>query len=395
MAEPRQPNALIASVETFCLSFGPDGTPLDHAPEYAVAENRPTIYPKGRETLFVKVTSASGAVGWGEGLAPVAPRIAAAIVTDLLAPSLIGADAANVRPLRHRLGELMRERGHLLGHQADALAAVDIAVWDLLGQVTGLSVAALLGGAFRYEIPSYVTSVGGTTDAERADRVAELHSTGVQNVKLHLGNGVAEDLATFDAVANQTPAAAVAVDAHCVYDLPDALRLARGLDSRGAWFLESALAAENLKGHAELAAAVDLPIAGGEALRNHFEAADWIAAGAYDYLQPDIGRTGITEGNLIATLAEAAYRPILPHHSAALGVALAAGLHVAAAAPNAPFFEYGPSTVELANRLLRVGIRAEPDRLVLPDGPGLGIEVDEDAVRASAYLHSGSPSQLK
>jgi galactonate dehydratase len=294
---------VIRSVETFPLRLTADGQRADNS-GYAVAANRPTIYAAGRETLFVRIESEQGDVGWGEALAPVAPRVPAAIVEDLLTPAMIGADAADVKPLRHRLGELMRERGHLVGHQADALAAVDIALWDLLGHATGLPVANLLGGAYRRTIPSYVTSVGGSTDAERAQAIRELWAGGARRFKLHLGNGVDADLASYAAAAGAVPEAQVAVDVHCVYDVPDALRLGRELQARGAWFLESALPAENLRGYAELAARLDLPIAGGEAFRNRYEVADWLAASALDYLQPDIGRTGITEGDAIWDLAK-------------------------------------------------------------------------------------------
>ncbi len=388
---PGRPELIIDRVEAFPLTLTGDGRPDPAGARYQVGRNRPTIYPAGRETLFVRLETTSGQVGWGEALAPAAPRVPAAIVTDLLAPALLGADAAEVRPLRFRLGELMRERGHLVGHQADALAAVDIALWDLLGHATGLSVATLLGGAYRRTIPSYVTSVSGATDQARAETIAGLIGGGASRFKLHLGNGVDADLRSFDAAAEaarQLPEAKIAVDAHCVYDGPDALRLARELGARGAWFLESALPAEHLAGYADLAARTDLPIAGGEAFRHRSEVVQWLRADALDYYQPDIGRTGITEGVAIAELVNAAYRPILPHHSAALGLALVAGLHVAATAQNPPVFEYGPATVAAANRLLIEPIRTGPDHYLLPTGPGLGVTVDEDAIRAAAATRS-------
>ncbi|MFC7622252.1 mandelate racemase/muconate lactonizing enzyme family protein [Microlunatus sp. GCM10028923] len=387
-AAPGRPELIISSVEAFPLTLTGDGRPDPAGARYHVGRNRPTIYPTGRETLFVRIETESGHVGWGEALAPAAPRVPAAIVTDLLTPALVGADAAEVKPLRFRLGELMRERGHLVGHQADALAAVDIALWDLLGVATGLSVATLLGGAYRREIPSYVTSVGGATDEARGETIMKLIEGGASRFKLHLGNGVDADLRSFDVAAAAGRAALpdvkIAVDSHCVYDGADALRLARELGARGAWFLESALPAEHAAGYAELAARADLPIAGGEAFRHRTEVTQWLRMDALDYYQPDIGRTGITEGAAIAELVNAAYRPILPHHSAALGLALVAGLHVAATAQNAPYFEYGPATVEAANRLLTTPLEARPDHYRLPTGPGLGVTVDEDAIRSAA-----------
>lgn len=376
---------VIKSVETFVLRIPPAGeTAAPRGQRYQVAANRGTLYSRATETMFVRIESEHGSVGWGEGLAPVAARVPAAIVADLFTPILVGADASDVRPLWHRLAETMRERGHLVGHQADALAAVDIALWDLLGNALGVPVARLLGGAYRRDIPTYATQVPGSDDAMRAESAAKLHASGVRRFKLHLGNGVAADLASYDAVAAAAPDSLIAMDAHCVYDLPTAIRLARGLDERGAWFLESALTAENIGGHAALAAAVDTPVAVGEALRNRYEAAEWISRDAVDFLQPDIGRTGITEGMAIGVLAGAAYRPILPHHSVALAPALVAALHVCAATENMPAFEYAHRSVALANELLREPLVIAPDHLPLPEGPGLGIAVDEDKVRALA-----------
>lgn len=372
---------VIASVEAIPVRVCLDGSPDASGPDYQAPAERPTIYSPSRESVFVRIESEDGLVGWGEALVPVGPRVVAAIVEDLLVPALVGADAADVRPLRARLGDLMRERGHLVGHQADALAAVDIALWDLLGHATGLPVATLLGGAFQRRIPSYVTSVGPATDAGTAQG---LWDDGVRRFKMHLGPDVDAALTAFDAFQAMLPAAVVAADLHCRLGPASALRLAQGLQDRGAWFVESALPAEYLRGYADLAAAVQVPIAAGEAHRNRFEVADWLAANALDFYQPDIGRTGITEGNAIATLVNTAYRPILPHHSAALGLALAAGLHVAAAAENAPFFEYSPATLALANSVLAEPIQADADAYLLPDGPGLGVVVDEDKVRAAA-----------
>ncbi|SEE52100.1 mandelate racemase/muconate lactonizing enzyme family protein [Jiangella alba] len=374
----------IRSVETFILRIAPDGSARPSAGAYYVSAGRPTIYPRGRETLLVRVEAEGGLVGWGECLAPVAPRIPAAIVTDLLVPAMIGEDASHPRPLRWRLGELMRERGHLVGHQADALAAVDIAVWDLAGKASGLSLAQLLGGSFRKHVDAYVSQVPGDVPAEKADSAARLHGQGMRRFKLHLGQGVDSDLAMYDAVVAAVADAQVAVDVHGVYSRRDALRLGAALDERGCWFLESPLPIEDLAGHAELTDRLRTPIATGEALRNRYEVASWLERDAFDILQPDIGRTGITEGFAMAMLANTAFRPVMPHHSTALGVAVAAGLHVAATAEDAHCFEYQPGAVDAGNRLLREPIVVASDGFALPVGPGLGIDVDEAAVRAAA-----------
>lgn len=279
----------------------------------------------------------------------------------------------------------MRERGHLVGHQADALAAVDIALWDLTGRLTGRRVVDLLGGAFREEIPTYLSTVLGTTETESAARATQLHDDGIRAVKLHIGHGVEVDLATVRAVRDAVQGMRVAVDVHGVYGVPDALRLARGLEELGAWFLESPLLPEDLRGHAELSARAGLPIAAGEALRNRFEYAQWLDARALRIAQPDVARTGLTEAMSIVEACDARHVPVAPHHAGSvLGVGLAAGLHLSAAIPTLTAFEYQPPSVDAAARMLEEPLPVGPASMQLPEGPGLGIEVDVDAVRSFA-----------
>ncbi|GAA4208676.1 mandelate racemase/muconate lactonizing enzyme family protein [Actinocatenispora rupis] len=342
-----------------------------------------SLYSPAFETVLVRVDTADGYTGWGEALAPVGPEIVAAVVDRLLAPALVGADETQIRPLWTMLSGLMRERGHLVGHQADALAAVDIALWDLRGRTTGRPVAELLGGAYRTHVPTYVSGLPRPTDAERVELAREWVAKGVRHVKLALGHGVDADLATYDAVAAVHPDLRVAIDAHWAYDLADALRLGRALDERRAWFLEAPLVPEDVTAHTELAAALVTPVAIGESLRNRYEFREWLARRALDLCQPDVARTGLTEAMSVVELAAAHHVPVAPHHSVGLGVALAAGIHLAAAVESLPAFEYQPGTLPVANRILTAPISGGPDGFDVPAGPGLGITVDVDAVEAA------------
>jgi D-galactarolactone cycloisomerase len=288
----------VVAVESYVVKLRPPEAYLGARPAsageggYYVRPPWRSLYSDRFETLIVRVNCDDGTTGWGEALAPVAPEIAQAVVDRLVAPVLVGQDPRRVRPLWTTLTGLMRERGHLGGHQADALAAVDIALWDVAGKAFGVPVHALLGGAYRDEVPTYVSGLPRSTDGERAALAREWVSRGVRAIKLHLGNGVDKDLATFDAVRAAHPALKVAVDAHWAYDLADALRLGRGLDERGAWFLEAPLVPEDVAAHRELAAALITPVAVGEAMRHRFEFRAWLEARAVDLCQPDVARTG-------------------------------------------------------------------------------------------------------
>ncbi|GAB1513416.1 mandelate racemase/muconate lactonizing enzyme family protein [Actinophytocola sp. KF-1] len=377
----------IVGVDTYILKLRADSAYLGALADgsspstgYAVRPPWRSIYSDRYETLLVRITAEDGTVGWGEALAPVAPEVPAAIVDLLLAPVLAGMPATAPRPAWSRLRDLMRERGHLVGHQADALAAVDIALWDLAGRVTGRGVADLLGGAFRSEIPVYVSGLPRPADAERAALAEEWAARGARRVKLHLGNGVDADLATVDAVRAAAPSLRIAVDAHWAYSVTDALRLAAGLAARDAWFLEAPLAPEDVAGHAELVARSAVPIAVGEALRTRYEFDDWITRRALRIAQPDVARTGITEAMAITEVCAARHVPVAPHHSVGLGVALAAGLAVSAAVEDLPSFEYQPTSYEVGTRILRAPVSVGAHTMSLPAGPGLGVEVDADAV---------------
>lgn len=312
----------------------------------------------------------------------MAPEVPAAVVDLLLAPVLVGMDATAPRPAWYRLRDLMRERGHLVGHQADALAAVDIALWDLAGRLTGLGVAQLLGGAFRTRLPTYVSGLPRPTDPQRAALARNWAERGAAAVKLHLGHGVAADLATVDAVREAAPGLRIAVDGHWAYGVDEATALARGLADRGAWFLEAPLAPEDIAGHAELVSRATVPIAVGETLRNRYEFAQWLDARALRIAQPDVARTGITEAMAIAELCAARHVPVAPHHSVGMGVSLAAGLHVAAAVADLAAFEYQPTSTEVGSRILTGPVPVHPAAFDLPAGPGLGVDVDAETVRA-------------
>jgi D-galactarolactone cycloisomerase len=381
-----QMGSKIISVKTFCLKLASADPYLGSAPsgsgqnQYFVRPPWRSLYSRRYETLLVRLEADDGHIGWGEALAPVAPEVPQAVIDRMLAPHLVGTDPTAPRPATARLAGLMRERGHLTGHQADALAACDIALWDLAGNIAGLPVARLLGGAFRSLLPTYVSGLPRPTDEERADLAREWVTKGFRRVKLALGHGVDQDLATFDAIASGCPDLAISIDAHWAYTLPEAERLGQELDRRHAWFLEAPLVPEDADGHRRLAKRIMTPVAVGETLRNRFEFAGWLGQRALDLCQPDVARTGITEAVAAAALAEARHVRVAPHHSVGLGVALAAGLQFAAAIENFEVFEFQPTTLPLANRILVSPVELAGSSFSLPEGPGLGVVVDEQAI---------------
>jgi len=343
------------------------------------------IYSPRIESMIVRVETDAGLVGYGEGQSPIAPEVSSTIVRRILAPMLIGRDPQATRVLRREMYDLMNLRGHTGGFMLDAIAAVDTALWDIAGKAAGLPIHRLLGGPCRSEVPVYVSGIRGESISDKLATMRDFIGRGFHAFKLFGGFGVRADAEMMEALISGAGGdARVAIDALWKYDLSEAHRLGRLLDRGGATWFEAPAEPEDLHGTAELARALDLPVAVGESLRSRIEFLPWLEARAIDLAQPDIGRCGISEGMAIVDLAETFHVPIALHMGMASPVMIAASLQVAAAAPQVSVLEYQPVVLGVANRLLKSPIRCEAGCMHVPSGAGLGIEIDEAALRRLA-----------
>ena len=342
------------------------------------------VYSRKMETCLVKITTDSGHVGWGEALAPVVPQVIAELITQLFAPLLTGQSPFASQVLNARMYDAMRDRGHITGYHIDALAAVDIALWDLKGQILDQPVYQLLGGAFREQIPCYVSGLPEPDLPARCALALRWQQKGFNAIKLALGYGVQQDIENVRAIRDALgPHASLFLDAHWNYSVAQAAELANALHPLGVGFLEAPLLPEDIAGHRELRAKSPLPIALGETERTRYQFKPFIEQRAMDIVQPDVGRTGITELMHIASLAQTWNLQVAPHLSVGLGPCIAASIHVAAALPNLFMLEYQPPVFELANQLLDTPLVCEAGHYTLPQGAGLGIAINEARVRES------------
>lgn len=340
------------------------------------------LYSAYFETVFVKITTSDGVVGWGEALAPVAPEVVQTIVEQLLSPVLIGRNPLEGGVLWSVMYDLMRERGYYGGFMVDAISACDIALWDLRGKLLDQSVATLLGGAYRESIPCYVSGLPRPTDSERVELALEFTKKGFHSFKLAAGFGVREDTASIKALRDALgDDASLLLDAHWVYSLDQAVHLGHNLEELDAAVFEAPINPEDIDAHVRLADAVAVPVAIGETERTRYQFQPWLVRRGADLLQPDVGRTGISELMKIANMAETFNIPVAPHLSVGLGVCISASIHVAAAIPNLFMLEYQPPVFELANTLLREPIVCAEGAYLLPEGAGLGVELDEARLR--------------
>ena len=342
------------------------------------------LYSATYETVFVRLRTSEGVTAWGEALAPVAPEVVCQIIEQLLTPALIGRELPGAGRLWHLMYDLMRDRGYYGGHMLDAISAVDIALQDAAGKLLDQPVRALLGGAFREDVPCYVSGLPRPTDDERVELALDWQAKGFRAFKLAAGYGVRADETTVRRLREALDeGATLLLDAHWNYTVEEALQLGRRLEDLEVGFFEAPINPEDIAGHARLRDGITIAVAIGETERTRYQFRPWLEQRAVSVLQPDIGRAGISESMVIAQMAEAFNARMAPHLSVGLGPCIAASIQLAAALPNLYLLEYQPPVVELAGSLLREPLEVSAGRFIIPEGPGLGVELDMAKLRAA------------
>ncbi len=360
-----------------------DSSALDTPYDYYLRPAYRCPYSKNMETLLVKITTDEGIEGWGEALAPVMPEVAGIIIERMFAPFLLGREATDIDVIWNLLYDTMRDRGYYSGFMVDAISAVDVALWDIAGKYYHQPVYKLLGGAYRTKIPAYISGLPVASLAEKVELALDWKNKGFSAIKLHIGFGMKEDIRIMSALREALgPDMGLMIDAHWNYTVSDAIKLGRAMEALDARFLECPLAPEDVDGYAQLSHALDIPVALGESDRTHLQYREHLTRNSCDILQPDVGRTGITELMRIAKLADTFHKPVAPHLSVGQGICIAATLQCCAAMYN--FYgmqEYQPTILPVANEFLADPIRCENGLFTVPEGPGLGIAPDEEKVR--------------
>jgi D-galactarolactone cycloisomerase len=347
-------------------------------------------YPPQAQTCLVKVTAEDGTVGWGEAHAPLGPRATRALVEDVLASLLVGHEAWAVERHWERMYGAQRLRGQSTGYQMEAIAGVDIALWDLAGKLLGQPVYRLLGGPFRTELPAYASGVPGATPAERVAAAERFLADGYRAVKASIGRGdVDTDLAGVAALAEALRGRAdLLVDAHGAYTAENALYVGRELERLGVYWLEDPLPPEDVDGYVHLAAALNMAVAAGETECTRWQFEERLRRRAVDVILPDVCRAGgISEGRRIATVASLHNTRWAAHVSMGSSVHVAAAAHLAAASANFLIFEFSSTPNPIGDRLLTAPLHPVGGVLRVPDGPGLGIQFDE--TRLQEHLVDG------
>jgi L-alanine-DL-glutamate epimerase-like enolase superfamily enzyme len=322
--------------------------------------------------LFAEITTEEGHEGIGFSYSKRAGGPAQFAHAREVAPDLIGEDPSDIGRLWTKLVWAGASVGRS-GAATQALAALDIALWDLKAKRAGLPLAKLLG-AHRDSVRCYNTSGGFLHESieQVKDNATRTLESGIGGIKIKVGQpDWREDLRRVTAVREHLgDGVPLMVDANQQWDRPTAMRVSQALEEFDLVWIEEPLDAYDAEGHAELARTLTTAVASGEMLTSVGEHYELIRHRAVDILQPDAPRVGgITQFLKLATLAEHANLGLAPHYAMEIHV------HLAAAYPTEPWVEHFDWLYPLFNERLETG----GGRMHLSARPGLGITLSEQA----------------
>jgi L-alanine-DL-glutamate epimerase-like enolase superfamily enzyme len=326
---------------------------------------------------LLQVHTDDGPVGRAFIGSPVSPADAdAQRLIDILKPIVMGCDPLRREELHRRMWARVRAA------TVRTVGAMDVALWDIAGQVAGLPIHALIG-SFRSSLPAYASSPAHDSVQAYCDEALHWQARGVAAYKVHPPGPWRRDIEICTAVrAAVGDAHTLMLDASWSYDYPTALRVGRAIETLGYHWFEDPMGEWSIPNYVKLRQKLDIPLMATELPFSGFDTyAPWIMAQATDFLRGDVAfKGGITNMIKTAHLAEAFGMNYEIHHgSNSLGNV--ANLHVAAAIANCEYFEL--LLPEANNRYgLVEEIEVDAQGLVhAPMGPGLGVEVDMGLVR--------------
>ena len=350
----------------------------------------------GRKWTHVRVHTDEGLTGIGEATYSHKEEVVARMV-EALKPQVVGVDPFNAEGLYRDLysgGRAGYRTGGVIF--TSAISGIDQALWDLKGKALDAPVCALLGGPREARVPVY-SHFGGREISAMVDDALRVLDEGFNGIK----SGISISEATgpkltqgqLRRIDERYAAIRKAVgdeveimdDPHGVFDPPSALEVARLLEPYRLLFFEEPTIREDPAGYARIRQGTSTPIAGSERLTSKHRFNDFFRAGAVDVAQPDpVYVGGITEMKKVCALAETHQVSIAPHNTKG-PVGIMAAAHVMAAIPNRLILELvSPSVIPWRNDVLKQPMEIEGGHLIVPDRPGLGIEFDDEALKAHA-----------
>lgn len=334
-----------------------------------------------RYIVLVEVLTDEGVVGLADiDGSPAGDLAVVPIVENTFKPVLVGMDPRQRGVVHDRLFELLHRLGRYQSLESYVLGAIDVALWDIAGKIANQPVSQLLGQR-RQDVEVYA-SLGRLSSEELGGEVERLAAEEFAGVKIRIGFGDESDRSLVGrarAALGQSSRTRLMADVNSGWKAAHAIQSARALEAFELFWLEEPLMPWSFAGSAQLAAAIDTPIALGEhEIFNRYDAKRILDMRAADIVQPDL-RQGISECLRIAHIAETYDVPCVPHFFGP-AVRFAAMLHLLASLDNYLLCEYPIAHDPIRFELTDPPMVAERGRVSVPTGPGLGIELNRRTV---------------
>ncbi|MBL8175509.1 MAG: mandelate racemase/muconate lactonizing enzyme family protein [Bryobacterales bacterium] len=345
----------------------------------------------GQDALIVRVETDAGITGLGEvDSAPMAVKGViegpySHTITCGLGHLAVGEDPFATEKIWHKMYTANVYSGRR-GIAIHAMSGIDMALWDIKGKALGMPVWKLLGGGFHSRIRCYASSLFGATPEATGELARRFRGRGFDAVKFGwhpMGQDERTDLALVrEARRGLGDDADLMIDAGLVWDAKTALQRANAFAEQRIFWLEEPLRADDYEGYRKLSEAASVRIAAGEEESNRLSYLELMDRGRIDVVQVDLTRCGgFTEGMKIAALAQDRGLPVA-NHGFTTYINVMAALHWLNSIPNALICEFvAEEETNLREQITRQRVRARDGWLDIPQEPGLGIDLDEDAIR--------------
>ena len=358
-------------------------------------------YYQKRTAHLVEIRTDEGLVGWGECFGPGNVAIAnKCIIEKVIQPIILELDPMDREVIWQNVYNLLRDHGQK-GMPIQALSGIDIALWDIAGKITNMSISRLIGGRFRERIPVY--GYGMMLRREDVDSLADrfyeeaqsIKSMGFVATKMKVGLGPEKDIRLAEAVRKGIgDGFPFMVDANHCYTSSDALYVGRALEEMNAFWFEEPVAPEDLEGYLELKSVLDIKIAGGEAEFTRWGWRNILQKRCVDLAQPEVcALGGISEYLKVLAMAHAHFVPVV-NHVWGSAIAVATNLQLLAAMPPLPggihpidpLLEFDTTDNKFRDELIieplkiQQQVSASGGFVSIPDNPGIGVEPDPEFI---------------
>ncbi len=336
-----------------------------------------------RQAVLVEVYTDEGIVGIGEAF--TIPEVALVAISKFYKPMLLGENPLDVERLWEKMYFGAGYSG-VKGVMIEALSGIDIALWDLRGKAENKPVWQLLSNPATQQpskLSLHAYAAGGFW-SPLDETITELTSyveRGFDGVKMKVGLGIEEDARRVAAVRQAIgDDVKLMMDANCGYTVEQAIELGKRVEEQNVHWFEEPVIVEDWDGYKKVRESLNVKIAGGEGEYTRWGFRELMGRGCVDVAQPDTMRCGgLTESVKIAQIAASFNTAYAPHVFCSV-VGLVASLHIAAVAPTFEIFEFDMTPNPLRTHLTKTPIAAKASRVLVPNGAGLGVELDNDAL---------------